>query len=192
MKTLFASMVAMTCLFASMSPAFAQIRDPGQQKTDYLWNGPRSSSNYSAHSAGTRIYDARQYTQQLYNYTTVAPAPNVRTEITKVESEHIGHTLAAAQLNLAVVKKEAEKTGDQAVVKKVEAIQKHLTSALEHHKKMNMECCMTAINGGAVAACCHDCLADLDHALAEHASLMRMLKPKNEPAAPEAPKTTTK
>lgn len=188
MRYFLASMIVAASLMVSAHPAHAQ-REPGQQKLDYLTHGP---SGYAAHAAGSRIYEARQYTQQFYDYTTVAPAPHVTTEITKVESEHIGQTLVAAQHNLAVVKKEAEKTGDQAVVKKVEEIQKHLNAALEHHKKTNMECCKEAINGGAVAACCHDCLADLDHALAEHASLMRLLKAKGKPATTDAPKATTK
>lgn len=166
-----ASIILTTCIFVSATPANAQ-RDPAQQKVDYLWNGPRS---YSANAAGNRIYNARQSTQQLYDYTQCAPPQQVIPMITKVESEHIGQTIHTAQQNLVLVKKDLDKPADPAVVKKVETIEKYLEAALKHHKMMDMECCKEKVDGSAVAGCCDEVLTNLDKALAEQASLMRLL-----------------
>jgi hypothetical protein len=179
LKTLFRSMIMTACLFFFVATTFAQQRPVWQQKSDYLNNGPAgysaSPGGYSAYSAGTRLYDARQYTQQLYDYTQCAPASQLQPVVTKVESEHIGQTIQAAKQNLAIVKTEAEKAGDKAILKKLESIDKHLVSAMEHHKKMHMECCKAEIDGGAAANCCDELMTELDKALAEHASLMRLL-----------------
>lgn len=179
MRTAFRSMIVTTCLFVCVTSALAQQRPVWQQKTDYLNNGPAgysgSPGGYSAYSAGTRLNDARQYTQQLYDYTQCAPAPQLQPMITKVESEHIGQTIQAAKQNLAVVKKEAEKSDDKAILKKLESIDKHLVSAVEHHKKMHMECCKDEVNGKSTGTCCDELMTELDKALSEHASLMRLL-----------------
>lgn len=173
------SMIVTASLFVLSTSAFAQTRPVWQQKTDYLNNGPAgysaSPGGYSAYSAGTRLYDARQYTQQLYDYTQCAPAQQLQPAITKVESEHIGQTMQAAKQNLAVVKKEAEKSGDKNILKKLESVDKHLVAAMDHHKKMHMECCKDEINGKTTGTCCDELMTELDKALAEHASLMRLL-----------------
>lgn len=130
------------------------------------------------------MYDARQYTQRLYDYSQCAPAVPVTPAITKVESEHIGQTLQAAKQNLAAVKKESEKTKDQAVLKKLEAVNKHLSSALEHYKMMDMECCKGESDAVAISGCCDDVITELDKALAEHASLVRLLDVKGKTATP--------
>ncbi len=172
MPTAFRAAIALACVLAFTPNLFAQTRPVWQQKTDYLNNGP---AGYSAHSAGTRLYDARQYTQQLYDYSQCAPAQQVMPAVTKVESEHIGQTIQAAKQSLAVVKKDAEATGNKAILKKLESIDKHLVSAAAHHKMMDMECCKEKVDGPATAKCCDELMTELDKALAEHASLIRLL-----------------
>lgn len=173
------SMIVAAFYCVLLTSAFAQQRPVWQQKTDYLNNGPAgysaSPGGYSAYSAGTRLYDARQYTQQLYDYTQCAPAPQLQPAITKVESEHIGQTIQAAKQNLAVVKKEAEKSGEKTILKKLESIDKHLQLAMDHHKTMHMECCKNEIDGKMTGTCCDELMTELDKALAEHSSLMRLL-----------------
>ncbi len=170
MNSKLASILLMTCLFVSATPANAQ-REPGQQKFDYLY-GTRS---FSANAAGNHISNARQYTQQLYDFTQCAPPQQVIPLVTKVESEHIGQTIHTAKQNLSVVKKDLDRPADPAVVKKVETIEKYLEAALKHHKMMDMECCKEKVDGSAVAGCCDEVLTNLDKALAEQASLMRLL-----------------
>jgi hypothetical protein len=183
MKTALYSMMLVACL-AVVPSAFAQPgqRPVWQQKSDYLMHGP---AGYSARAAGQRIYQAREYSQQLYEYARPAPAQSIPTVVTKVEAEHIGQTLDAAKQNLAVVKKDAEKTNDKAILKKLELIDAHLAKAAEHHKMMNMECCKEKVDGEAVAGCCDNLMTELDKALAEHASLIRLLGGKAPPATAE-------
>lgn len=168
--------VLIVAVMAALLPwaqlGLAQVRDPSQQKTDYLLNGPR---NYSARAAGVRINNARQCTQQLYEGAQQVPQGQWTPVITKIESEQIGQTIQAAKQNLAVVKQHDSKPADPEVVKKVESIEKYLEAALKHHKVLDMECCKDSVDGKAIAGCCDDVLTNLDKALAEQASLLRML-----------------
>lgn len=181
MKIAFRALIVAMLVGVITGAASAQVRDPSQQKLDYLWNGPRASSAYSAQAAGVRMTYARECAQQLQTYSTVAPREQVVQAVTKVESENIGQTLSAAKKNLANVKKDAEKTSDAAVLAKIESIQKHLDAAMESHKTMDMACCKASVEGEEVTKCCDDVMTELDKALAEHASLMRLLQSKAKP-----------
>lgn len=189
MRTALYSMLLIAGLVVVPS-AFGQQgqRPVWQQKSDYLMHGP---AGYSARAAGQRMYQAREYSQQLYEYARPTPTQTIPTVVTKVEAEHIGQTLHAANQNLAVVKKDAEKTNDKAILKKLELIDAHLAKAAEHHKMMNAECTKDKVDGEAVAGCCDNLITELDKALAEHASLIRLLGGKAPPAA-DAKETKSK
>jgi hypothetical protein len=173
MRTALYSMMLIACVAVVPSASGQQGQRPvWQQKSDYLMNGP---AGYSARAAGQRMHQAREYSQHLYEYARPAPAQSIPIVVTKVEAEHIGQTLHAAAQNLAVVKKDAEKTNDKAILKKLELIDAHLAKATEHHKMMNIECCKDKVDGEAVAGRCDDLITELDKAIAEHASLIRLL-----------------
>ena len=171
MKNLF-SLVALILGLAA-SPVFAQRTDMSQQKIDFLLHGPRSSG-YSAHSSGQSLRNARQSTQELHDYTQTA-RDACEPESAKIESERIGNALQSAKKSLVVVKRDAEHKGEPDIRKKAEAIEKHLDKALERHKQMDSECCKDKVDGTSVAGFCDEVLVELDKALAEQQSLIRLM-----------------
>lgn len=161
-------------LTTTVSVAFAQLDAGAKMRGDYGTTGAR----HSVQSAGTRIGHARQYTQQLYDYSQNCPTGQLQAPVVKLESEQIGNTLQTARKNLEPVKKVATAAKDEEILKRIESIDKHLIAAADHHKMLHMECCKDEAGNETVENCCSDLMTELDKALAEHAALIRQLKPK--------------
>jgi hypothetical protein len=161
-------------LTATASVAFAQLDAGAKLRGDYGYTGAR----HSVQGAGTRIGHAREYTQQLYTYAQGCPTGTLQPPIVKQESEQIGNTIQAARQNLDSVKKVAATAKDEDILKRIESIDKHLVAAADHHKMLHMECCKDEAGNEAIGNCCSDLMTELDKALAEHAALIRQLKPK--------------
>lgn len=176
LRTTRASILAgsMLLLTATVSVAFAQLDAGAKARGDYGYTGAR----HSLQGAGTRIGHAREYTQQLYDYAQGCPTGGLQPPIVKQESEQIGNTIQAARKNLEPVKKVAATAKDDDILKKIESIDKHLVAATEHHKMLHMECCKDEAGNESIGNCCSDLMTELDKALAEHAALIRQLKPK--------------
>jgi hypothetical protein len=83
MKTAVYSLMLIACV-AMVPAAFGQQRPVWQQKSDYLMHGP---AGYSARSAGQRMYQAREYSQQLYDGARPVPAQSLPMVATRIEAE---------------------------------------------------------------------------------------------------------
>lgn len=142
--------------------------------------------NYSR-SAGQYMQSATDGCQGLYqySYTTQPVAPPVA----KRQSEDIGKSVAAATKELAIVRKEAE--ANEAILTKLDAIEKHLAVAMDHHKMMHEVCCKDHVEGEKSADCCSDMITELEKAQAEQRALMRLLNPPK-PISPPKPATADK
>lgn len=165
---------------SAVSVAFAQLDAGAKARGDYGYTGAR----HSFQSGGTRIGHAREYTQQLYNYSQGCAPGQLQPGVVKSESEQIGNTIQTARKSLDSVKKVATTAKDEDVVKRLESIDKHLLAAVDHHKMLHMECCKDEVGNESVGNCCSDLMTELDKALAEHAALNRMLKVKDLPKTP--------
>lgn len=138
----------------------------------------------STRSAGQYLQSANTGCQDLYQY--VQTAPKVAPPVAKPASEDIAKNVGAAQKELGTVRKEA--TGDKAVLAKLDAIEKHLAAAMEHHKKMHGECCKEDnVDAETTAECCSDMLTEIEKAQAEHRALLRLLNPPKAAPAKAAP-----
>lgn len=84
-------------LTATASVAFAQLDAGAKARGDYGYTGAR----HSLQGAGTRIGHAREYTQQLYDYSQSCPTGALQPPVVKQESEQIGNTIQAARKNLS-------------------------------------------------------------------------------------------
>lgn len=170
--------VMLTGLALSSTAAFAQ-RDAGAKMRGEFGTGFWSSTR----SAGRYLQSANEGCQDLYQYAQTAP--KVAPAVAKPASEDIAKNVQAAKKDLGTVRKEA--TGDKAVLAKLDAIEKHLAAAMEHHKKMHEECCKDDANSETTAECCSDMLTEIEKAQAEHRALLRLLNPPKPAAAGKAP-----
>ncbi len=109
--------------------------------------------------------------------------------VAKRQSEDIGKSVAAATKELAIVRKEAE--ANEAILTKLDAIEKHLAVAMDHHKMMHEVCCKDHVEGEKSADCCSDMITELEKAQAEQRALMRLLNPPK-PISPPKPATADK
>lgn len=179
--TLWISTLALmlTGLVLADATAFAQ-RDAGAKfrgefGTDF-WSSTRSAGRY--------LQSANDGCQDLYQYTNTTPA--IVPSVAKKASEDISKNVDAAKKYLGAVRKEA--AGDKAVVAKLDAIEKHLAAAMDHHKKMHEECCKDHVDAEKTADCCSDMITELEKAQAEHRALMRLLNPPKPVAAEKTKK----
>ncbi len=134
--------------------------------------------NYSR-SAGQYMQSATDGCQGLYQYSYTAQP--IAPPVAKRQSEDIGKSVAAATKELGVVRKEAE--ANKAILTKLDAIEKHLTAAMDHHKMMHEVCCKDHVEGEKSADCCSDMITELEKAQAEQRALMRLLSPPKPVAA---------
>ena len=167
--------LAGAALTVGISEANAQ-RDAGAKM-----RGEFGTSTYqSTRSAGQYLQSANAGCNDLYQYAQTAP--KVAPAVAKPASENIAKSVDGAKKDLGTVRKEA--TGDKAVLAKLDAIEKHLAAAMEHHKKMHEECCKDDADGEKTADCCSDMLTEIEKAQAEHRALLRLLNPPKAAPAP--------
>jgi hypothetical protein len=170
--------LAAAALTVGISEANAQ-RDAGAKMRGEFGTGAYSSTR----SAGRYLQSANDGCQDLYQYTYTTPA--VAPPVAKKASEDVSKNVDAAKKDLGAVRKEA--AGDKAVQAKLDAIEKHLAAAMDHHKMMHEECCKDHVDADKTADCCSDMLTELEKAQAEHRALMRLLNPPK-PATADKPK----
>jgi len=170
----------LVAIAATNSAVYGQLDAGAKARGDYGYTGAR----HSVQAAGTRIGHAREYTRQVYDYSRNCPPGSIQAPVVKMESEQIGSTIQTARKNLDSVKSVANKAKDEDIVKRIDTIDKHLAAAAEHHKMLHMECCKDEVGNEAAGNCCNDLMVELDKALAEHAALLRQLKPAS-PIKPE-------
>ncbi len=178
--------VSTTLAFAQNEPSLdagRKIRDGGAAHGA----GYGSSSYRSSRSAGTYMQSASDGCQGLYQYSYTAPA--IAPPVAKRESEDIGKNVEAAKKELGIVRKEA--AANKAIIAKLDAIEKHLAAAMDHHKMMHEVCCKDQVDGEKSADCCSDMITELEKAQAEQRALMRLLNPPK-PVAPPKPATADK
>lgn len=158
--------VALTA--TDVSTADAQSIPKG--KPHYGWRNERAARD---------MRHARDYSRDLYLYSR--NTETVDPEIAKSESKTLGQNIAAAQKEIAGVRKEA---GDnKETLQAVESIEKHLGNAAAMHKTLHEACNMTSVDGKASAHCCSVITKELEKAMAEHSALIRSIDHKEKPAA---------
>lgn len=158
--------------------AGSKIRDGGMSRG----TGYGSSSYNASRSAGRYLQSATDGCQGLYQYSYTAQP--IAAPVAKKESEDIGKNVEAAKKELSTVRKEA--VVDKAVIAKLDAIEKHLIAAMNHHKMMHEECCKDQVEGEKTADCCSDLITELEKAQAEQRALMRLLNPPKPVMPPKA------
>jgi hypothetical protein len=122
--------------------------------------------------AARSMQHARDYSHGLYDYTV--RSEQIAPPIAKAEAEGVARNLQASQRELTAVRQSAP--DEQAIRTSLDKIDQHLKKATELHQKLHEECNRQDIDRAATAVCCDELSAELDQAIAEHASLMRRLE----------------
>lgn len=174
LHTVSLSLVAAAMLFLA-SPASAQH--------DATWKAlgkeGRAHQNFSR-----RVQHAADYSRDLQTHAAplvvaakpVAPKP---AEV-KVVIDELGRNLDAAEAHLAEMKKSA--ADDKPTLAAIEKIEKHLTTAFDHHKAAHA-CMVENFDSAKALSCCADLSKELDMVTAEHNALMKTLAAKKTAAA---------
>jgi hypothetical protein len=115
---------------------------------------------------------ARDYSQDIYYYSR--GAQRIEPQVAKAESEQLGKNIDAVKKELAVVR--TESAADKETLAALEAIEKHLTKAVETHKMLHAESSRDSVEGGICAKCCSEITKALEMAMAEHDALRRTLE----------------
>jgi hypothetical protein len=152
--------------------AYAQ-KDAGSKA-----RGEHSVPFWSSRSSARRISTAQEYARDFQRYLAVNPKPDPA--VVKEVTTQIGANLDEAKKHLAQLKKDFAANKD--AVAGIEALEKQLATAFEHHQLL-CECCeKEAFDKIKTMECCADLAKQLDKILTDHDELMLKLSPK--PAAP--------
>lgn len=175
MKLFCSLVIAAVGLLMSGQYAFAQLRDGQIHDAGWKIRGDYSygsSGHQSAQSAGRYLQSARDCSQDFYQYSNTAPV--VTPAIAKKDSQEIAKNAEAAKKDLESLRKAAV---DKLILVKLDAIEKHLSAAMNHHKMMHGECCKAEVDGQKTTECCNEMITEIEKAQAEHRALMRMIAP---------------
>ena len=120
------------------------------------------------------LQSARNFAHDFHGYVQANPKPSP--EVVKEVITGIGHNLAEAKRHLAQMKKEY--AANKSAVSAIEALEKQVAVAYEHHDKL-MACCNDAtFDAMKTMTCCDDLVKQMDKILDSHAKLMDSLAPK--------------
>ena len=133
---------------------------------------------WAGRSASRHLDRATEYSRELYEYSR--SVPRVEPAIAQPDSELIGHNIAAAKKDLKVIRQDASE--NQEMVKRLDAVEKHLVAADKHFKELHGECCKEDANSDVAMSCCNELIKELEKANAEHDALLRAMQAKS--AAP--------
>jgi len=184
-KVLMSVCVALAALMAVSGPtaAFAQ-RDAGSKA-----RGEFGTGFWSNQRAARNMQHARDYSRGLYRYSRDAEV--IRPEVLKSESAELGRNIESANKELATLREEYK--ADKEVLASLKTIEDHLTKAAAQHKTLHAECQKENIDGTVGMECCNTITKELEHAMAEHAALMRKLEMKTSTTdTPASPTTKSK
>jgi hypothetical protein len=171
MKTLF--QFGLSAAFAAalflLVPAVALAQKDAGAKA----RGEHSVPFWSSRSSARRLSTAHDYARDFQRYLAVNPQPDPA--VVKEVTTEIGKNLDEAKKHLAQLKQDF--AANKEAIAGIEALEKELAAAFDHHKLL-CECCeMAAFDKIKTMECCTDLAKHLDKIMTDHEALMQKLAP---------------
>ena len=159
--------VAIVAMSVDASGALAQRRYTPAD----LRSGKVTFSEFSNQRAYRSMQHARDYARDVQRYAPVIA--HAEPTVLRSESDRLGQDIQAAQQQLVTVRKQA--ADDKEVQASLDAVEKHLTTAADVHKKLHAECHKDAVDPEACAKCGDQIAQALEQAMAEHEAILQKM-----------------
>jgi hypothetical protein len=155
---------------AAMAALFTVASVMGQM---YLDGSAKARGDYSGHSAGRSLGNARSYSRDYRTYAQ--SVPKVDPEVARDAADEIGGYIKKAQKHFAWMRSQAEKANDKESLTSLDEIDKNLAAASKSHHEMHDMCLKANIEAAGSMKCCQQIDESLAKAIAEHDKLMKRL-----------------